>query len=535
MRSSQPPPLLSTFPQDGKRWRLQTVGYVQPAVAFERSVKVLLTSHGGSEQTLSAAGAGWFPLLQPGSIWRDGKLLGTQPRDPVSVAILVDSNTMATLPANRLMTQRPRLVPGETFGLGPWPDLPCLVVADAENPGSRFIIPCGEVFRAFYAMDSETARVFLLDDTMSRLDEIYCVARSSMSANHCQVHLRKRVHNEATSIAALLVGSQDAREVAANIMREVYFAVARMELPFLRVTIPFRGVINMVVERTPLSKTEWFVNRIVRVSIALPWHVSRYRDNPGKSSHPVEDPWAEKPIPKEVPKLGEDPQLVADESPFAAYKRLNLMQRLGVQIEPLFPIKSLLSDDAEPPAGRSYELPSLVDMLSTALPDYTETEGKPAPVNIQFEPRETIPDQAKLIRFVIDAFGERFPDAILDTATLVFPCQTFGDEPLPWSWMTEKRKRIRARSLFLARVEVEGRKIIFCEIEKRPTDSGFQTYVFESGKQPSEDEMNDLMVSLSECSGVWKVQMGSRSKTYSHRFKPENFIQRVIDDFGVVQ
>lgn len=533
---------ISTFPQDGHEWRFVCVGTLSPFMtgSFEREASALLVRADSPEQPMfqvCKVTTSWFPLLAPDTIWKNGRpirIANTGKKHKLTLG--KEYRSMQILPLNKLIGNM-------TSSYRKWEDLPCLFVATTgEKTIKQVIIPCGEVVRSFYALDSETSmRLFLDADTDYGLDQLCVLKESGLVDGVLQLKLRKRVHNEAVPIIALLVGSQNARNEVKHTMQNCITDWECQALAFIRARIPFENPVRLSGYGTLVNENTLFLSRIVYIDWRLPWKVELRRENPGGDIRNRDDNQSPPDIePRESNEREPgDNNLRNDETPFAQMKnREKLFEQMAIKINQDFTLENRTRDDVKP-GDRPNKIMTEAETDDEKLRGISTGEGdnrnpaesKPEGIDIVTETVEPQPTASELIDGLCEELEKLIPAAEILTGSISFPHKVGSS---PWSRYVVERKNIRQRDLNTGSIGVDERNIVVCEIERRPTESGYRLYVLESERLEEQQLIEEFMDAIEPCKGIWDTSLASNftARKYIHR-ELANLATIIVKDFNL--
>lgn len=304
--------VLKAFPQDGRIYRLDTVGHITMALArITPMVEVQLTPlRPGARPswdpldldtdgtTFVTVSVGWHPILRAGSFWQNGRLRYSVPPSFQRVRFSIDtSHANMTLPHAWSKDRNGAwIIPPADLRIAPrMADTRLVLFKNVTGPASQLMIPCAETCR-FYLTNSTplASHTFSGAFILNGNDRVFDPVRSTWidrDAGIYYVQLGMRIPDSDHLTVGRYAADRVANAEANGIVRNAIFARTNGGSYPIVFRVPFRDqTVVLDVVGIPLSNGRFLALQILRCNAQFPFAALEYgRDNDGRKGHEKPD------------------------------------------------------------------------------------------------------------------------------------------------------------------------------------------------------------------------------------------------------
>lgn len=531
-------PRIKEFPEDGRFWRVDWLGALEPnpQITTEPFVQIIISPFSldpsnlpskelssfslvkRQQQQTIRVGIGHLPMINIGSIWRDGIHQGLYAGVIEELNdIRVNSEVVQVISANHKVDGcylLPRTHHQIGVGLNSH-----LIAIEYQNDPYGILIPAMELTRFYYAVSTNLAHALFSGAFQHSLDSIINTDRTWYCDERERIFLGLRQHvtdDEGWVIARILLS-----KVAASVCRNIYDGMVRDMVNKKHIHVvsgfPFIGNTNLKVrtKRIPGSKASTWRRLVLSVEYCtapMPYRdLTILRDNDAKQAKEETD------IPDEKKKIytrdftktnlsSLDIQSKTDTNAALSNVVLSVASnRFGV-LEGRKPDKPT-KEQCEYRSGGLSGKEFFVDTLGTGQGGYGEDEEQIQKANITTRtPRK----KAALASFdlFIDAI-ERLDQREGISASVRDTCSELANMPLTkpssrrqWGYLDSATKQ--RRKVIIADIVVDGKFFNLVEFQQRENEHYAVCLLCVGNKKASAGELYQLLLQCSFKNGIWK-------------------------------
>lgn len=275
------------FPQDGRLWRLDWVGNIH--VQSRRVTPVVdvqltalnwegtnwrddLRGHDVESRCIVQLSINLWPLLRVGSFWRDGVRDRHDAGQIVDIPATVVSSNLSLIEAYDRRSEAGFVIPPFAHPLLHQMASTRALCVNVDNERTReLIIPCSEIFRAYYGTSSRLAYHLLTGAFISDgYNRIYDPERSWFDGETCSVHLGHRIRNADAQVVSRLAFDPVGHANAQRIVSDTIAARAgKGSFPLICMP-PFEARTDLQVRGKDLEDGRFLVFEILRCTAPFP-------------------------------------------------------------------------------------------------------------------------------------------------------------------------------------------------------------------------------------------------------------------------
>ena len=290
---------ISSFPQDGRLWRLDWVGRIHGRSGVRQTpmVDVQLTpvsweglrwrndqrAYDHSASLILAVSINLWPLLRIATFWKDGERVYGDAGDIIDVTADVTSETQLLSRAFDRLDGGRVLIPPFEHRLVEAMASTRVVRIRMEDELAELILPCSEIFRAYYGQSSRLAYHLLTGAFVGdSYNQIYDPVESWIRDDECSARLGYRIRNSDALVISRLAFDPVANRNAKRIVTDTITSGAAGEPFALTCYPPFEATTDLQVRGRYLDGgARFLVYEIKRCTAPFPASTVR-ADRPQK-------------------------------------------------------------------------------------------------------------------------------------------------------------------------------------------------------------------------------------------------------------
>lgn len=260
------------WPQDGMTRELRWVGpTVLGPISSEKQVLVLLEDMDRSDHRTVKVGMGDFPTLRMGTKWQNGLRKGeAEGRHQLDLVTSIPEDCQI-LAADHRLPSGEFLIPASKYPLRTrlMLEAGCIAFPAKDRDSALIVIPCTEIFRAWYGRSSDLAKRLTAGAGSEVFDLIYNSKTSGVRGDGTwYVELRNGLATSDVQIAGMLACSDLARQRVLSFVDDQVRSVWRKASAVIRILPPIVGPTRIRAEGLFVDRRDsvFLVTRLIKVS-----------------------------------------------------------------------------------------------------------------------------------------------------------------------------------------------------------------------------------------------------------------------------
>lgn len=563
-------PGIKEFPSDGRYWRVDWFGAIQPnpKVAREPVLQVIITpfktpdiktltpnklaSASSSlvdynEQRTIQIGTGQLPMLCIGSIWRNNEF---QPQLAGQVtefnSLEISERTTRTLNASS-KEQNQYIIPFSHYRFGKDGFFSKMVAIEHEGDPYGILVPMAELVRFYYAVSTDLADVVFSGDLKHNLHSVLNMEHtwSEPEDQREVIGLRQRFSDEDGWVLARIMNSPEAWAGATAVHDEMLKNRFNGKPSHIESAFPFTGLTNLtarckLIPTKDAKKWRHLVLSLVRCTAAFPFrHLTVYRDNDNRAEEGKDKPDNEK-------KPGwAGPRVIQGNTnkDFQSQQAPNKNSAMEVFNLPTDRFGDIAGKEPDKPTKEQCEYTSVAvakppvpsDQLSSAQGDDTDSTTGSGRLNSTYERAKALPASFDTFIKAIEHLNtfEGFSAKIRepDELTRYIPLTKPGG---CWQWSYLESKTYTRRETITIEGKYKSLEFTLIEFARRNTEKYQMCVLFPINNTTLTKSMiHQLILDLAEERGVWgrtnlkntNVILATLKHTWT---SPEKLLQSIL-------
>lgn len=531
-------PGIKEFPSDGRYWRVDWFGAIQPnpKVAREPVLQVIITPFKTTdinqltsnklatvasslidytEQRTISIGSGQLPMLCIGSIWRDGELQKTLAGQVIDFRDLVISAFTTKVIHASAKENGHYLLPFSHYRFGSDGYFSKMVAVEYKGDPFGILIPMAELLRFYFAVSTDLVDAIFSGDLKHNLYSVINPENTWSEPDEQRevIGLRQRFTDEDGWVLARILSSPVAFEAAtavhdAMLKNRINNKPAHIECGF-----PFEGKTTVTAHCKPVpvegtDQWRYLILSLARCTAAFPFRqLTIYRDNDGRQAGDEDKPDIEKqqswPGPRTIQGNPNKP-LQSQQAPNmqSATELFSLPTNRFGDIEGKEPDKPT-KEQCEYKSSTRIKPAALTTQLSSAQGENNDSTTGAGRLNSSYERAKALPASfetfIKAIEYLntLDGLSARIrkPDEFTEFIPLVKPSGC-------WQWSYLDSSITLKRRVLAAEIAHGNIRLLAIEFEQRPVEH----YQMGTVLVPNSSDsimLNNLLLILAHKKGVW--------------------------------
>lgn len=533
-------PRIKEFPRDGRFWRVDWLGALEPnpKVTTEPFFQVILspfhsdpsslppdklssvTVTDPDQQEVARIGIGQLPLIDIGSVWRDGIHQGIFAGVSEEFTNLrIDNQTVLVVSAVH-KEDGLNIIPYRYYRVGKAGAGSLLVAVEQNGDPYGILIPAMELIRFYYAVSTNLAHALFSGALQHNPDSIIHADRTWYQEEDDRVilGLRQQFTDEEGWVIARILHSK----IAAEYCRKIYDGVVKevINKKYLHVTsgFPFIGNTNLRarIKRFPGadgSKWRRLVLSLEHCTAPMPYsELTVIRDNDGRKANPATD------IPENQKKA-----YTRDIAPKSSGKELALQSSKDTNASLSNVILTVASNRFGALAGREPDKPTkeqcdyksgglsnkdfAIDALGTGTGGYGTDEKAIQKVNIAPERnrRKAAAPSFELFIAAVEHLNQQHGiSAYIREAGPELEFMPLTKPAGKWQWAYLDSGRRERRHVVIANITIEDQYFCLIEFQLRNNEHCTVSLISSGQRMLRDGELHEILFKCSSKNGVWK-------------------------------
>ncbi len=531
-------PGIKEFPSDGRYWRVDWFGAIQPnpKVTREPALQVIITPFKATniqqltpnqlasasssivdyqQQRTILVGSGQLPMLCIGSIWYQGKLQNQLAGQMVELRGLhISASTTKVVHAGAKINEQ-YLLPFSHYRYGSDGYFSKMLAIEHKGDPYGILIPMAELIRFYFAVSTDLADTIFSGDLKHNLAGVINPENtwSEPAEQREIIGLRQRFSDEDGWVLARLLSSETAFQAATK----VHDAMMRNRLnnkpAQLECGFPFTGYTTLIAhcKPIPVGEQQWcyLVLSLAHCTAAFPFRqLTIYRDNDGRKAKNDDKPEQEK-KPSWV-----GPRTVNGDAdkPFQSNQAPNRQSSAEIFSLPSNRFGDIGGKEPEKPTKEQCEYKStarirpaiVTNQLSSAQGENNESKTGTGRLNSNYERAKALPASFETFIKAIECLNKfaGFTARIRETDLLTeFIPLTKPVGARQWSYLDSKT--LTRRRVVIAEILRQNTWSYLIEFEQRHSESYTAGLLTGYGNCLFSTQLNKTIVCLADCKGIW--------------------------------
>lgn len=532
-------PKIDEFPSDGRFWRVDWLGALEPnpEITTEPFIQVLITPFTSSPHQLRAKklssiratnpeqqrvirlGIGQLPLIEIGSIWKDGIRQEIMAGVSESFRNLeINSQTVNIISAGHKENGQ-SIIPYSHYRLGVAAGSKVVAIERDGDPYA-ILIPAMELIRFYYAVSTELSQAIFSGAFQHSRGDIIHESRTWYRESDDRVFLglRQKITDEEGWVVARILRSPFAAKACRGIYDELLKRAISKKFINVSAGFPFEGSTNLKarIKPIPAENGSWrsLILSLEHCSEPMPYsELTIIRDNDGNLASPETDNPEEDKMPYIRGSYGGDEsdgkniQSEMDTNANLSDVKLTLPTDRFTALtgrKPDKPTKEQCEYRSAGLSSKSFE----VDALGTGKGGYGQAENKVQRVSVvvsHSEKKKAAAPSFELFRDAIESLASYpgvYAEIRLVSLSLAQLPLTKYARRAQWAYLDSKTKT--RRSVIIADICFGECWFCLIEFQLRESESRAMCLLSSGNKKLLDEELYRILIKCSEVEGVWK-------------------------------
>lgn len=531
-------PRIKEFPSDGRYWRVDWFGAIQPnpKVAREPALQVIITPFKTTdinqltsnklataasslvdytEQRTISVGSGQLPMLCIGSIWRDGELQKTLAGQVMDFRDLVISASTTKVIHASAKENGHYLLPFSHYRFGSDGYFSKMVAVEYKGDPFGILIPMAELLRFYFAVSTDLADAILSGDLKHNLYSVINPENTWSEPDELRevIGLRQRFTDEDGWILARILSSPVAFEAATAVHDAMLKNRMNNKPAHIECGFPFEGNTTLTAHCKPVpveGSDQWryLVLSLVRCTATFPFRqLTIYRDNDGRQAGDEDKPDSEKQQSWAGPRTVQgDPN-----KPMQSQQAPNMQSATELYSLPTNRFGDIEGKEPDKPTKEQCEYKSatrikpaaITTQLSSAQGENNDSTTGAGRLNSSYERAKALPANfetfIKAIEYLNTLYGFNAEIRMRDELTEFIPLTKPAGY---WQWSYLDSSLMLRRRVLIAEVTYRNAKLLAIEFEQRPSEH-YQIGTVLVPNTRDSMALNQMLLSLAIKKGIW--------------------------------
>lgn len=309
-------PRIEEFPRDNLYWRVDWVGALlpNPEITTEPHVQIVISPFFSdpnglrpdglssvratdlSRQKVIKIGVGQLPLINVGSVWKDGLHIGLfAGKGEIFTDLQINPKSVKEIPALHKDSGW-SVIPYSHYRVGKAGAGSLLIAVNYEGDPYGILIPAMELIRFYYAVSTNLAHAVFSGAFQHSPDSVINAARTWYREEDDRVFLglRQQITDDEGWFIARILRSKQAAESCRHIYDSLLKEIVNKKYIHVPASFPFHGSTNLQakVKKIPGPDGQWrnLVLSLEQCTAPLPFsELTIIRDNDGSKANPETD------------------------------------------------------------------------------------------------------------------------------------------------------------------------------------------------------------------------------------------------------